>query len=67
MPQANRKLIGKVDLMIAAAEPGLVLTEEMAEAVIETLMKVKFELKREGRCRYHPDCLPFPVSAELRP
>ncbi len=45
----NKKLIGKVELLIAATEPGAVITEEASEVVLNTLCEVRLALKSQGR------------------
>ena len=46
--EQRAQLIGKVELIIHAVQPGTVISEEMAEIVIETLMEAR------GVIRKHP-------------
>ncbi|OCH31982.1 hypothetical protein A6E13_15805 [Aliivibrio fischeri] len=41
-----KKLIGELEMMAAAAEPGVVITEEMSVSCCVTLLKAVNELKR---------------------
>lgn len=42
-----KKLIGELEMMAAAAEPGVVVTEEMSITCSVTLLKAVDELKRK--------------------
>nr|AKN40926.1 hypothetical protein [Vibrio crassostreae] len=46
--EQRAQLIGKLELVIHAVQPGAVISEEMAEIVIETLMEAR------GVFRKHP-------------
>ncbi|MBF4228160.1 hypothetical protein EAY71_25920 [Vibrio anguillarum] len=41
-----KKLIGDLEMMAAAAEPGVVVTEEMSVSCYVTLLKAANELRR---------------------
>ncbi|EDP57239.1 hypothetical protein [Vibrio sp. AND4] len=41
-----KKIIGDLEIMVAAAEPGVVLTEEMSVTCCVTLQQAIAELKR---------------------
>lgn len=41
-----KKLIGDLEMMAAAAEPGVVVTEEMSVSCCVTLLKAASELRR---------------------
>jgi len=41
-----KKLVGSLELIVAAAEPGVVITEEMSLSCNETLIKAIEELKK---------------------
>lgn len=43
--EKRAQLIGKLELIIHAVQPGTVITEEMAEIVIETLMETREVIK----------------------
>ncbi len=43
-----KKLIGELEMMAAAAEPGVVLTEEMSITCSATLLKAVNELKKKA-------------------
>ena len=44
-----KKLIGDLEMMAAAAEPGVVITEEMSISCSMTLLKAASELRRKVR------------------
>ena len=44
-----KKLIGDLEMMAAAAEPGVVITEEMSISCSMTLLKAASELRRKIR------------------
>lgn len=44
-----KKLIGDLEMMAAAAEPGVVITEEMSISCSVTLLKAASELRRKVR------------------
>ncbi|HCG7068530.1 hypothetical protein [Vibrio parahaemolyticus] len=44
--EQRSQLIGKLELIIHAVQPGTVISEEMAEIVIETLMETRGVIKK---------------------
>ncbi len=44
--EQRTQLIGKLELIIHAVQPGTVISEEMAEIVIETLMETRGVIKK---------------------
>ncbi|HCE2426747.1 TPA: hypothetical protein NGU09_004638 [Vibrio parahaemolyticus] len=44
--EQRSQLIGKLELIIHAVQPGAVISEEMAEIVIETLMEARGVIKK---------------------
>ena len=44
-----KKIIGDLEMMAAAAEPGVVITEEMSISCSITLLKAASELRRKVR------------------
>lgn len=44
-----KKIIGDLEMMAAAAEPGVVITEEMSISCSVTLLKAASELRRKVR------------------
>lgn len=44
--EQRSQLIGKLELIIHAVQPGTVISEEMAEILIETLMETRGVIKK---------------------